>query len=828
LKNNNIHIIISGKNSYKLIKLFLLILLLHVSLLSTAQQKFLIKGIIIEEKDNTPIPFAYIILLNSKTGTISQNDGKFTLQVPKIPDTIQISMVGFETVHIPIKNKHQDFYEIKLTPSKVELGEVVILPKEDRINYIMKRVIKLREKNNPLNAKTIACNTYTKVMANAVSDKDTNFRQQSGLPIFFSEKFAQNYIQRNPYYEKENVIYEKISGLGLFSELDVLGISRNTLTNFNFYENTIEVFNKPFISPISKNAFSYYYFFLRDTIIGKFGKEYVIEFIPKNTMDLAFNGYLKVLDRMWALSEISTKVPLDANLNYINKMEIFQTFVPINDTLTFFDINELITEMKITKDNALVNLNFTAILDKRTLYSDTQLNITPIKHGKEDSILNIIIPPPEVTKSDTLLAQLRPEELLDREKKAIVTIDSINNTWKIKTVDATSRMFLTGYIPGKNFDLGPYLELIKHNKVEGYRVTLSGRTSPNLTKNTMLYGHIGYGAKDHEWKYGIGVDHKFNGPFRRIISFDYRNDLSRVGDNRSIFLIKENMMVTGEDNVIASFFTRSPIDKLSREISYRAEYKHEWKRGFTNTISFNNRTIYSGQYIPFVQNGKSVNCFSTNEITIGARFSWEEAITDNYCRRYYLTTQYPIANLRLTGGRYTVGDISNNYLITRAVIKHDVNIGITKFKYIFEGGITLGTVPFPLLEIHRSNQSVGYALYSFNMMKEMEFASDRFISLMPEYHLNGLLFNRVPLLKRLGFREVFAAKFLWSHLDIKHQQILEFPTTLRDARNTYSELSAGIENIFQYFRVDVVFRLTENEIEKNIPIGIRGRFDFTF
>jgi hypothetical protein len=567
---------------------------------------------------------------------------------------------------------------------------------------------------------------------------------------------------------------------------------------------------------------------VRNTTVGEFGKEYLIEFIPKNLNDLAFKGYLKVIDQMWALSEISTKIPVDANLNYINKLEVFQTFIPVNDSLTFYHINELTAELKITKDNALANINFTTILDKRTIYSDVQLNIPPINPGEEDSVLNTIVPVPILTKTDTLLTELRPEVLSTKEKRAIMIIDSMNNNWKVKTFDALSRMFVTGYIPGKYFDLGPYLELIKHNKIEGYRFTLSGRTSSDFTKNTMFYGHIGYGITDREWKYGIGLNHKFNNPYRRVITFDYRNDLSPIGDNRSIFLIKENMMVTGEDNVIAAFFTQNPLDKLSREISYRTEYEHEWKRGFTNIVSFNHRTISSGIYLPFIQNGKPVNEFTTNEVTLRVRLSWDESITDNYCRRFYMSTQYPIVNIRLTGGRYQIGDVSNNFLIARAVVNHDINIGLTKFEYVFEGGITLGTVPFPLLEFHRTDQSLGFALYSFNMMKEMEFASDRFLSIMTQYHLNGLFFNRVPLLKKIGLREVFSAKILWSHLDNKHQQILEFPTVLSDARLPYSELSAGIENIFQYFRADVVFRLTDHDAGKSIPIGVRARFDFSF
>jgi hypothetical protein len=795
---------------------------------SQTQQKMLVKGVVTDQSNREPVPFCNIVLSYSKTGTISQTDGVFTLQVPLLPDTIVFSAIGYETFRLPVLTNRENIFEVKLTPKDIQLSEVVINPTENPANIILRRVIERKSVNNPLGVKTIACNAYTKVLANSVGEGDNKLLLKSGIPIFFSEKYSQNYVCNNPFFEKERVIEEKLTGLGLFNELSIFGITSSTSIEFNFYNSIVEVLDKPFISPLNSRAFSYYRFYLRDSMTTSYGKEYLIEFKPRNTNDLAFTGYLKVIDEMWALSEISAKVPIDANLNYINKMEVFQSFLPVNDSMTFFHINEVITELKLTKDNSLVNIDFSAIVDKRTIFSNVKLNFPPQTTEQGDGIWDneqVFTKEPKIKE---LLPVIRPEEISLREQKAILTIDSLNNRWKVKATDGIARMFLTGYIPGKHFDIGPYIELMKYNKVEGYRFTLAGRTSAAFTKNTMLYGHLGYGFRDNEWKYGAGVKFKLDPHYRRIATLDYRNDLSRVGDNRSIFLIKENMMVAGEDNVIAALFTGKPLEHLSREVSYRAEYEHEWRRGFINLVSFNHRKINSGQYMPFIRNNLPVDFIATNEITLGARFSWKEAVTDNYCRRYYMSTKYPIVNIRLTGGQYRVENIADNYLIARAVVNHDINIGLTKFEYILEGGYSLGTRPFPLLEIHRADQSIGYALYSFSMMNEMEYASDRFISLMAQYHLNGLLFNRVPLLKKTGIREVFSAKVLWSHLGKSHEQVMQFPATLSDARIPYSELSAGIENIFQYFRVDVVCRLSQNDSGRDIPLGVKFRFDFNF
>ncbi|HPR32374.1 MAG TPA: DUF5686 family protein, partial [Prolixibacteraceae bacterium] len=715
-----------------------------------------------------------------------------------------------------------------LHPVDIELGEVVIHPDENPAFRIIRNAIGKKKQNNPMKAKTLACNAYTKILVHSLNEKENIFSNKKGLPIFFSEKISQNYLQQNPYYEKGNILLERQEGLGFFNELSIVGYSSNLSVEFNFYDNIVKMFDKPFYSPIHDNALAIYNFYLRDSLSTPFGKEYFIEFRPKNPHDLAFKGHMKIVDEQWFISEITTQVNVDANLNYVNKLDIYQTFVPVNDSLIFFHINQTKAELKITKDNAFLNLDFTGLVNKKTVYSDVLMDFPKVEPGKEESVWSIIYPMKKEIRNEAMMDLLRPELLSDTELKAIGTIDSLNNDWKIKSADALSRMFLTGYIPGDLFELGPYLELIKYNKVEGYRFTLAGRTSTKLTKNTMLYGHVGYGTSDREWKYGVGLKHKFRHPNRRIVSAEFRNDLSKLGDSRSIFLIKENMMVSGEDNIIASIFTNKPLEQLSREIRYSAGYEHEWRRGLSSSLNVNSRRIHAGIYWPFSKNGQAIDYITTQELTLGLRLSWGEKITDDYCRRYYLNTDYPVINLRATGGFYQTPYDRKEFVTLRGVVRHDFTLGTSLIDFILETGLTLGDMPFPLLEIHRSDQSLGFARFSFNMMREMEFASDRFISLMAQYHLNGLFFNRIPLLKKMGIREVFSAKLLWSHLGTNHTRIMDFPHTVFDAQSPYAEVSVGIENFFQYLRVDAVWRLTHLHHPGITPFGIRARFDVSF
>ncbi|MDA3928034.1 MAG: DUF5686 family protein [Prolixibacteraceae bacterium] len=807
--------------------IFLCIICSITTLSLFAQPRIYIDGFVKDAANNEPLPYSNIHFKKNKTGTITYSDGRFSINTNTVPDTMIISAIGYTTKFIPINKFKNQHYDILLQSKEFELNEIVIHPGENPAVIIMNKVLDEKKRNDPMNAITIACNTYTKILVNALNE-DSQFNIKKGLPIFFSEKISQNIIQKNPYFERGEILTERQEGLGFLKEMSIIGYSNNMSIGFNFYNNVIELFDKPFISPLNNRAFLFYKFYLKDSTITDLGKEYLLEFKPKNDRDLAFTGYLKVIEESWALSEISLTIPQNANLNYVNKWDIYQTFRPVNDSLMFFHINEATAELKITKDKSLFDIDFSALVHKKSVYDSVLLNFPAIEPGNENDIWELINPELSNTKKALDIIDFRPEDLSHTEVKAIATIDSLNNDWKIKSADALSKMFVTGYVPGELFDLGPYLELVKNNRIEGFRYTFAGRTSTNITKNLMIFGHIGYGTRDEEWKYGTGVKYKYGKNNRRLLTAEYRNDLSKIGDNRSIFLIKENQMLTGEDNVIASIFTNKPLDKLSREIRYRFEYEHELKDGISSFISFNNRSIYSGEFLPFMQNGNPIEKFTTNEIMLGLRFSWHERFTDNYCRRFYMGTSYPIVNFRLTGGQYQLKNFNDKYLNARLVVNHDFFIGLTKFDYVLESGFTLGTVPFPLLDINRTNQSLGYALYSFNMMDEMEFVSDRFASIMAQYHLNGLLFNRIPILKQMGIREVFSAKVLWSHLSDEHNSIIEFPRPLYDAQIPYTELSVGVENFFQYFRVDVVWRLSQLENPGANPLGLRARFDVTF
>ena len=150
-------------------------------------------------------------------------------------------------------------------------------------------------------------------------------------------------------------------------------------------------------------------------------------------------------------------------------------------------------------------------------------------------------------------------------------------------------------------------------------------------------------------------------------------------------------------------------------------------------------------------------------------------------------------------------------------------------------GAQWNTVPFPLLNLPMANLSyITQNNESFNLIDNMEFLNDRYASLALSYDMNGKLFNRIPLIKKLKWREMFRIRGMWGTLTDKNNpykssnpDLFLFP--MRDGvptshvmgKTPYIEASVGIYNIFKLLHIEYVRRLTYTDIPGVKKGGVR-------
>lgn len=205
------------------------------------------------------------------------------------------------------------------------------------------------------------------------------------------------------------------------------------------------------------------------------------------------------------------------------------------------------------------------------------------------------------------------------------------------------------------------------------------------------------------------------------------------------------------------------------------------------------------------------------------RYAPGETFVNTKQRRRPVSLDAPIFTLSHTTGFKGVLGGEYNFNLTEASIwKRFWLSSWGKVDVTLKGGAQWNTVPFPLLILPAANLSYITQKETFNLINNMEFLNDRYASLALTYDMNGKLFNRIPLIKKLKWREVFRFRALYGNLTEKNNpfksnnpELFDFPqrdgsytSYVMDPKVPYLEASVGIYNIFKLLHIEYVRRLT--------------------
>ena len=230
------------------------------------------------------------------------------------------------------------------------------------------------------------------------------------------------------------------------------------------------------------------------------------------------------------------------------------------------------------------------------------------------------------------------------------------------------------------------------------------------------------------------------------------------------------------------------------------------------------------------QEPEIINSITTFEVALNTRFAYLEKYVSGEFTRVSLGTRYPILELHLGFGMKDV--LTSDYEYQRIVFRVQQRIPLGPlgyFRYTATSGKIYGTLPYPLLLIHSGNETFYYDDLAFNTMNFFEFLSDEFVSVFLEHHLDGFLFNKVPLFRKLKWREVLTFKTVFGNLDPKQRQEMALLPGMYDLNDgPFAEAAVGVENILKILRVDALWRLTYQD-HPNVPLWtIRAKLYFNF
>lgn len=780
--------------------------------------QYIVRGKIFAADNKEALPFVSVMIKGTTVGVQTDFDGNYVLKTTTPGDSLVAVYVGYKRLARPLnKNAAEQAINFPMTnEGGLALEEVVVKAGDNPAHRIIRNAVKNKAKNNRNNLGAYEYETYNKLefdltripkemrskkilkpIAFVFENVDsTNSGEKPSLPFFIIENLSQFYYKSNPARKKEIVIASKITGLENSSVSQVLG---DMYQNINIYDNNILIFNKQLPGPLSENALFYYRYYLQDSAFD--GNQYIyhLTFKPKRTQELSFTGNIWIADTTWGVKRLEMSLPKDANINFINAANIIEEF-------KYADSTWLLMKDRLVIDFAPTKKAMGFYGRKTTSYKKIILN-----QPKEEKFYEfgdkIIVDEAAIKRSDEFWAANRHDSLSAREKKIFKMIDTIQSLPIYRTWVDVFYVLVAGYKKFNNFEIGPYSNLVSYNRVEGTRLRFGGRTSDVFSKWYELSGYVAYGFLDQKWKYALGFKTFITKkPSRQIVGMNYRSDNEILGQSTNGF---------SQDNVLASFFRSSPLTNLTRVNSVQAYYEREWFQGLTTRGTLVGRT-----FIPLGTNvyqyekkdggiGEQESINNT-EVRINVRFAWKEKYVGEGFKRLPISSRFPV--LQVNYSKSLQNAFKGEYDYQKLVVNISDRIRTTPIlgytDYIIEAGKIWGTVPYPLLELHGGNQTYIYDYMAFNMMKYYEFASDQFVSAAAFHHFEGLFLNKVPLLRKLKWREVVTAKAVWGSVNDKNKRTLLFPSTLSALnKGPYVEASAGIENIFKVFRIDAFWRL---------------------
>lgn len=794
----------------------------------------IIKGKTLDEQ-RRPLPFSTITIQEINKKIVSNGEGDYSIELEPGNYTLICQHVGYGSVTKQVTiSERTHVHDFLLKPNELTLKEVIVKSGvEDPAYAIIRNAIKEREYNGK-KAGAYACEAYIKGLIRTNDYPNSLFGQTIDFEdgdtskkkiIFLSESISDVFVSQS----KETKVVVKSTRVS--GQTNGLGLATPLL--LSFYDNIVALpksFNpRGFISPIADGALSFYNykylgaFFENNVMVNK------ILVTPKRNFEPLFKGYIQIIENTWNIHSLSLLLDKQSLLEFADKIKIEQQYEKINFDTWMVGSQTIYPEVNF--------LGFDAGGYFTTLFSKYQLNqqFTKKEFGnvllKYDSVSN----KKQIAYWDTVrpipllvdeIADFRKKDSLEKRREDPDYLDSLDRRQnKINTLGLiVNGQTLIHRRKSMFYTYDPFLKSFSYNTVEGIALQLSGSIQKNLDGRKQL-------TFTPVLRYGVTNKH-FNAFLRTNYRFGkkYVNNISTAFGSR-VYQFNNANPIPQIMNTFATLFSGYNYMKLYQANFFQLSYQKVLGEGFDFAGS-----IYFQDRIPLVNtdtnyawgSSRVFSKFTPNypvEITnqpmpahqafvIGLKISYRpgtkyielpDRVISSFSRTPTFTLQYSKGIANVLGS-----DV--DFDKWRFSVTGDLNLKLGgEFKYRVETG---GFINTKSVEIPDYNHFIGNLtrkatpyVESFQVAPFYALSNKEkiFLQLNGEYRLNGLLTNKIPIVRRLNLRVVTGANTIW----LKEKN--------------YTEVFVGVDNIFKLFRVDYIWGIGKTVAPQNgIKIGIRG------
>lgn len=802
-------------------------------------------GKVIDEFDD-PISFANVIFKNSKEGVITDENGNFYFESQENYSTLVISFVGFETKEIKLNPGLNKNLRIQLIQGTT-LKEVTIYTgktskKDNPALDILRKIWKRKRKNGLYMFDQYQYDKYEKVEfdMNTLDSTFMNSKVFKGmefifdnidtsritgktfLPIFINESVSE--VSGDNLLKKEKEVLKATKNSGIGNGDGVNTFIKDLYATYDIYDNYLKFFDKDFVSPLSRTGISVYNYVLNDSTYIDNKWCYNIVYYPRRKNELTFKGDFWVNDSTFAIKKINLEASKSANINWVKEIYIEQEFDVLNDSVFLLTRDYMMSDFSLSKKEeskgiygkrTTVIRNHKFDIPKENKFYKEEVNFY------DNSVFN---------KPDDYWEKARFEELNKNEAGIYKLLDTLQTVPKFKRIYDLATILGSGYIQIGNFDFGPIFSTFGYNDVEGQRLRIGGRTYFGPNDKWRIQGYTAYGFKDNQFKYGISGRWMINPTNRLILTAGNRRDVEQIG----VSLTTSND-VLGRSFASSSFFSSGTNNKLTSinlttlgaEIEFVKNFKFQTNVSYRTLKSASNQ--FSLDYYTDLSQTSIKNEVKQSEVNFQLEYTPGRKTIGYGVDRLEVDTNYARLFLSYSQGLKGVLDSDFNYQKLQFYYKQPVLVGgFGRLFTTFETGKIFGTVPLGLMGVVPGNQSYFIIENTYNLLDYYDFVADEYASLHFEHHFNGRLFSRVPLLRKLNWREIIGIKGVYGRVSDENRLLNASGFTYQAPDDLYWEYHAGIGNIFKVLRIDFAWRGSYLDMPEANKFAVKASFGFYF
>ncbi len=843
-----------------------LMVLLAGVLSATGQQAVTqITGLVRDSLSREAVPYATVTLIGTDEGTIANDKGGFTINSRATFSKLRVTAMGYTPREVPVKAGQGSVVLVDLVPSGVELNEVVVRKGKEKYSKknnpaveMIKKLRQRRDDNDPRRFPNYGYTQYERMMMGFGNLDDVIKKPEEQawveqyadtslltgrqvLPVSIKETVARDWYSDNGH--KQLILGTKSAGIDEhIDQENIKKVLDDFMGEVDIFQNDVTLLTNRFVSPLSRIAIDFYKFYLNDTVMVGSERCAVLSFVPFTPQTFGFLGrlYVSLEDTTMFIKRVAMGVPHDINLNYVEQMSIVQDFERAPNC----------SRLKV-RDNVEVSMKLLSNLPevfarRETIYRDHNFERPEggvFNFKSEQQIENSAAYMP-----DEFWQEYRPAEVRTTTATMQGLMKRLRGSKLFYWAEQVVVVLVNGYIPTakvSKFDLGPLNTLISGNSLEGLRLRMGGMTTVNLSRHWFARGYLAYGTRDEKFKYMGSLEYSFTP--KKAMDQEFPIHSLRLTHRYDVDKLAQHYLYTNQDNVFLTLKRHKDV-RMQYLRTTRLEYRHEWYNHFSITLGLEHNIHEATQYVPFMYcDNTTRNRYTQAGFTLQLRFAPGETFYQARSYRIPINMDAPIITLNQT--YMPKGFMGSLHEVNKTELGLQKRFWFSAFGYadvIIKGEKVWSQVAYPDLLMPNVNLSYTIQPESYALMKPMEFINDQALSWDVTYWGNGILMNRLPLIKRLRLREVISLRGIWGSLSDKNNpnaietQNLASPSTSglfmfpSDApcqpmgNKPYMEAGVGLDNILTILRVDYVWRITYRDHAGTDRHGIRIQLHFNF